>query len=298
LLVRRKVVRYACRHRPGRISGLVVIGGICRLDFILASVPWHRSSTPGRLTGEHMTARKTPPHPPATAALDEYRRKRDFTKTAEPAGSGPRRAGAPTSRFVVQKHAASQLHFDFRLELDGVMKSWAVPKGPSLDPTVKRLAVQVEDHPIEYNAFEGVIPQSEYGGGTVMIWDQGTYGPDRGSASADPDLSDEELLRHGYEHGDSKFVLYGERLRGSWVLVRTRFGRGGSSGKPQWLLIKHRDPSAVPGSDIVADYQTSVVTNRTMEEIAAATPQADGPSSGPRVSATPAKAARARRTRP
>ncbi|MFL5401299.1 MAG: DNA polymerase ligase N-terminal domain-containing protein, partial [Gemmatimonadales bacterium] len=143
------------------------------------------------------------------------------------------------------------------LELDGVMKSWAVPKGPSLDPSVKRLAMQVEDHPIEYNKFEGTIPQGEYGGGTVMLWDRGTYS--YGGTDSDP----MEGLRRGYAKGDLKIVLNGKRLQGSWVLVRMR-----RPGKPQWLLIKHRDEYALPASDIAAETQTSVATGRTMEEIA------------------------------
>lgn len=197
----------------------------------------------------------------ATAApsqLEEYRRKRDFAKTAEPAGgrAAPRRRAL---RFVIQKHAARNLHFDLRLELDGVMKSWAVPKGPSLDPRDKRLAMQVEDHPIEYNTFEGIIPAGEYGGGTVMVWDRGTYTyPEK---TPDP----VERLRQGYERGDLKFELRGKRLRGSWVLVRIRRG---DSSKPPWLLIKHRDEFARPGSDIVAEVVTSVKSGRTMEAIA------------------------------
>ncbi len=209
-------------------------------------------------------------------ALETYRQKRDFTKTSEPAG-GHAGSDAPTRgvlHFVIQKHAASQLHFDLRLELDGVMKSWAVPKGPSLDPTVKRLAMQVEDHPIEYNTFEGTIPEGEYGGGTVMLWDHGTYGPDPANRTpSNEDESDEALLRAAYERGDFKFVLLGERLRGSWVLVRTRFGASKKPQAPnrqQWLLIKHRDEFAEPGGDIVATDVTSVTTGRTMDEIAAA----------------------------
>ncbi|MBA2627650.1 MAG: hypothetical protein H0U85_06530 [Gemmatimonadales bacterium] len=207
------------------------------------------------------TATKTPVAKPAVKAatpkLAEYRRKRDFTRTREPAG-GAAPAGR-TLAFVIQKHAASHLHFDLRLELGGVMKSWAVPKGPSRDPGVKRLAMEVEDHPIEYNKFEGTIPKGEYGGGTVMLWDRGTYGAP-GATSGD-----ETELRRGYEKGDFKFELQGERLRGSWVLVRTRRGE---ERAPQWLLIKHRDEHAEPGSDAVADYNTSVATGRTMDEIA------------------------------
>lgn len=188
--------------------------------------------------------------------LAEYHRKRNFEKTPEPAGrTGRPRRGA--LQFVIQKHAASSLHFDFRLELDGVMKSWAVPKGPSLDPAVKRLAIQVEDHPIEYNAFEGTIPEGEYGGGTVMIWDRGTYTAD------DPSTDPVAELRRGYESGELAFVLQGERLHGSWALIRTRRG-----SRTQWLLLKRRDDYAVAGSDVVAEYTTSVATGRTMEEIA------------------------------
>jgi bifunctional non-homologous end joining protein LigD len=197
-----------------------------------------------------------------SAPLSEYRRKRDFSRTAEPAGTvAPPRKG--TLRFVIQKHAASHLHFDLRLELDGVMKSWAVPKGPSLDPSVKRLAMEVEDHPIDYNTFEGTIPKGEYGGGTVMLWDRGTY-----RADADDDGNDETAIRRGYRNGDIKFTLQGERLRGSWVLVRMR-GRDRGSSKPQWLLIKHRDEEARDDMDVVAETLTSVDTGRTMEEIAA-----------------------------
>ena len=190
--------------------------------------------------------------------LAEYRRKRDFGRTAEPEGGRPKRG--KKLAFVIQKHAASHLHFDLRLELDGVMKSWAVPKGPSTDPTVKRLAMEVEDHPIEYNKFEGTIPKGEYGGGTVMLWDRGTYR--YGGDHPDPI----EGLRRGLAKGDFKFVLEGKRLRGSWVLVRTRRG---DRGKPQWLLIKHRDEHAEEGADVVAEHTTSVATGRTMEEIAA-----------------------------
>jgi bifunctional non-homologous end joining protein LigD len=222
--------------------------------------------------------------------LDEYRHKRDFSKTAEPAGRGAAaRRSSTTLQFVIQKHAATSLHFDLRLELDGVMKSWAVPKGPSLDPAVKRLAMQVEDHPIEYNSFEGTIPKGEYGGGTVMVWERGTYGADRdaGARTAD-DRSDVQVLRDGYERGDLKFVLAGERLQGSWVLVRTRFSRGNSASKPQWLLIKHRDAFARPGFDIVAEEMTSVVTGRTMEQIAAHdAPVAIEPKRPPRTNRAP-----------
>jgi bifunctional non-homologous end joining protein LigD len=228
-----------------------------------------------------------------SAPLSEYRRKRDFSRTAEPAGAvAPSRKG--TLRFVIQKHAASHLHFDLRLELDGVMKSWAVPKGPSLDPSVKRLAMEVEDHPIDYNTFEGTIPKGEYGGGTVMMWDRGTY-----RADAADDGDDESAIRRGYRTGDLKFTLQGERLRGSWVLVRMR-GRATGAAKPQWLLIKHRDDEARDDIDIVAEAMTSVATGRTMEDIAAgrkrsakprgpATASRQAPPSTRKASAAPAR---------
>jgi len=189
--------------------------------------------------------------------LAEYRRKRDFEKTAEPAGGTVAARSKRALHFVIQKHAASHLHFDFRLELDGVMKSWAVPKGPSYDPAVKRLAMEVEDHPIEYNTFEGTIPKGQYGGGTVMLWDRGTYEPEAGGG--------EDALRDGYERGDLKFVMHGKRLRGGWVLVRMRRNE---SGRAQWLLIKHRDETADESYDVTAEATTSVVSGRTMEEIA------------------------------
>jgi bifunctional non-homologous end joining protein LigD len=187
-------------------------------------------------------------------SLREYKRKRDFKKTPEPAGTETK--SAPGRQFVIQKHAASRLHYDFRLEHDGTLKSWAVPKGPSLDPSVKSLAVQVEDHPIEYATFEGVIPQGEYGGGTVMVWDRGTWEPE-----VDPDK--------GLKQGKLKFTLHGEKLHGSWALVRMG-GKAGDDGK-NWLLIKHRDDEAKSGprSDILKRKPRSVATGREMEEIAA-----------------------------
>ena len=203
---------------------------------------------------------------PEHRTLDEYRRKRDFEKTPEPTGTEKRGRHRGALQFVVQKHQASHLHFDFRLELDGVMKSWAVPKGPSLDPAVKRLAIEVEDHPIEYNTFEGTIPEGEYGAGTVMLWDRGTYAA--GDASGDAGA-----LRRGYEQGELEIVLHGERLQGSWALVRTR--RGSRSGA-QWLLIKVRDEHARPGSDVVAEFTTSVATGRTMDAITSGTPPRRG----------------------
>jgi bifunctional non-homologous end joining protein LigD len=193
----------------------------------------------------------------AEAALGDYRRKRDFTKTAEPAGdpAPTRRRAAGAPRFVVQKHAASHLHFDVRLEIDGVMKSWAVPKGPSLDPAQRRLAVQVEDHPVSYNAFEGTIPDGQYGGGTVMLWDRGTYEAVEGGTDA---------LAQGHAAGRLDVVLHGERLRGAWTLVRTR----AVAGRQQWLLMKRDDAHADRATDVVAVETTSVASGRTMEELA------------------------------
>ena len=203
--------------------------------------------------------------PSARAQLTEYRRKRDFSRTKEPSGEKPvAPAKSGRLRFVIQKHAASHLHFDLRLELDGVMKSWAVPKGPSLDPSVKRLAMQVEDHPIDYNTFEGTIPKGEYGGGTVMLWDRGTYTSD----TADSADKEEDAIREGLRRGDLKITFHGDRLHGSFALIRMKYSRdGSSSAKPQWLLIKHRDDYATK-EDVVAENMTSVETGRTMEEIA------------------------------
>jgi bifunctional non-homologous end joining protein LigD len=221
---------------------------------------------PKKIKAQRIRAKRPPSATPAKApstpesSLAEYRQKRDFAKTAEPRGGGARQT--KKLAFVIQKHAASHLHYDLRLELDGVMKSWAVPKGPSLDPSVKRLAMEVEDHPIEYNKFEGTIPQREYGGGTVMLWDRGTYS----YGGSDPDPL--EGLRRGFQKGDLKIVLNGKRLKGSWALVRMRRDQ---PGRAQWLLIKHRDEYAVPGSDVAADYQTSVASGRSMDEIAGGT---------------------------
>ncbi|HEX6249809.1 MAG TPA: DNA ligase D [Gemmatimonadaceae bacterium] len=196
----------------------------------------------------------------AATQLAEYRRKRDFSRTAEPRGDDAEQSPEEGRlRFVIQKHAASHLHFDLRLELDGVMKSWAVPKGPSSEPGVKRLAMQVEDHPISYNEFEGTIPRGEYGGGTVMLWDVGTYSVE----GADDDH--ESAMRERYRKGDVKVTFYGQRVKGSYALVRMK--PRDEDAKPAWLFIKHRDEHAGRG-DIAAEYKTSVVTGRTMDEIA------------------------------
>ncbi len=186
-------------------------------------------------------------------ALKEYRAKRRFHVTPEPAGGEKAAARRRALSFVVQKHRATALHYDFRLEWKGVLLSWAVPKGPSLDPSIKRLAMAVEDHPIEYAKFEGIIPEGEYGGGTVMVWDKGTW------TAESPDV-DAALKK-----GDLKFSLHGKKLRGSWVLVRTR-GRY-QGGKPTWLLIKHRDEFATT-KEIAEEEPRSVVTKRLLVEIA------------------------------
>ena len=213
------------------------------------------SRTAGKQTATKTAGKSTAKRRAGAAPLAEYNAKRDFTRTAEPAGKVPKARGK-SLHFVIQKHAASHLHYDFRLELDGVMKSWAVPKGPSLDPTVRRLAMEVEDHPISYNTFEGTIPKGEYGGGTVMLWDRGTYEPEDGGGA--------ESLRRGYEKGELRFQMHGKRLQGGFVLARLR-----RPGRPQWLLIKRRDDHANADRDITAEETTSVATRRSMEEIAA-----------------------------
>ena len=188
--------------------------------------------------------------------LAKYKEKRNFKVTPEPSGDElAKKAADKPLLYVIQKHRATQLHYDFRLEFEGVLLSWAVPKGPSLDPSVKRLAMQVEDHPVDYGGFEGVIPEGEYGGGTVMVWDTGTWTPE--SQSAD--------VAAALKKGDLKFVLHGKKLHGSWVLVRTR-GFGSSSGK-SWLLIKHRDEFAST-EDIVATEPKSAVSKRLLVDIA------------------------------
>src|SRR5579863_9730582 len=174
----------------------------------------------------------TAPAASARRKLSTYRAKRDFQKTAEPSGSQPV-ARTAQLRFVIQKHAARRLHYDLRLELDGVFKSWAVTRGPSLDPADKRLAVEVEDHPLDYGDFEGTIPQGQYGGGTVQLWDRGYWEPAPGWVPAT-----------ALAAGELKFSLDGQRLHGSWVLVRLRRDRSGSK-RTNWLLIKHRDAAAL-----------------------------------------------------
>src|SRR3984885_12459422 len=224
----------------------------------------------------------------ASDAIDEqlarYREMRDFNITAEPSGKPKAAKAAKTAKnsqpsqstrdtslpeqpqlpFVIQKHAASHLHYDFRLGWNGVLKSWAVAKGPSYVTADKRLAVQVEDHPMEYGGFEGIIPKGQYGGGTVMLWDHGTWEPQPAYPDVDAGLRD----------GSLKFILHGEKLKGKWALVRMKSkpgSRWGNSSKPNWLLIKEHDPFERTDKDpaITEEAPNSVVTGRSIEQIAA-----------------------------
>jgi bifunctional non-homologous end joining protein LigD len=196
-------------------------------------------------------------------ALEEYKRKRKFEDTPEPP---PKVEKQSKHRFVVQRHLATRLHYDFRLEMDGVLKSWAVPKGPSLDPDDKRLAMQVEDHPVSYFDFEGTIPEGNYGAGTVMVWDVGKWEPlspvpVNGEYVPGTEKEADEMLAKG----DLKFRLQGKRLKGDFALVHIKARRPGSRGN-EWLLIKKKDGDVIRGFDI-DKYDTSVLTNRTMAQI-------------------------------
>src|SRR5689334_1942273 len=198
------------------------------------------------------TTKRRPP-----GKLAAYRAKRDFARTPEPAGRVRPRPPAGTQRFVVQRHRARRLHYDFRLEVGGVLASWAVPKGPTLDPKARRAAFHVEDHPIEYLHFEGIIPAGGYGGGDVIVWDTGTWQPHDAGDPPDPDRA----LKAGELH----FDLYGEKLRGRFVLVRT--GRD-ASGKERWLLLHKADEFAVAGWD-AEEHPRSVLSGRTNDEVKA-----------------------------
>jgi bifunctional non-homologous end joining protein LigD len=194
------------------------------------------------------------------AGLEPYRAKRDFNITAEPRGRVAR-GKAKALRFVIQRHAATRLHYDLRLELAGVYKSWAVTKVPSLDPATKRLAVEVEDHPLEYGTFEGIIPKGQYGGGTVQLWDRGTWKPK--SDNPQRDLA----------AGHLKLEMSGKRMFGGWALIRLREQnpKPGRKLRHNWLLVKERDDAAQPGDpDALLAANTSVTTGRTLEEIAGA----------------------------
>jgi bifunctional non-homologous end joining protein LigD len=197
-------------------------------------------------------------------SLKHYREKRNFAVTPEPRPpAGVQENASGEHIFVVQKHDARNLHYDFRLEIDGFLKSWAVPKGPSLDPADKRLAVMTEDHPLEYATFEGGIAEGEYGGGTVMVWDFGWWEPDvawmekaKGGGPTDPEAA--------LAAGDLKFIIHGQKLTGSWALVQMK-GRG----EKNWLLLKHRDEAARPGAIIITEAPDSVATGRSLDQIAA-----------------------------
>ncbi len=190
-------------------------------------------------------------------ALDKYKEKRNASKTPEPFGG---KGDKEVLRFVIQKHAASHLHYDFRLEMEGVLKSWAVPKGPSTDPEIKRLAMMVEDHPYNYRTFEGIIPQGQYGGGTVIVWDEGTYEPSEFKAKTKDEL--EKHLLHDLHSGKLKFILKGKKLKGEFALVKA-YGRGENS----WLLIKIEDKYA--SKDDIVKKDKSVVSKKTLDQVTA-----------------------------
>ncbi len=195
----------------------------------------------------------------ATIKLSKYQEMRDFAQTAEPSGHDAQVVPSDALRFVIQKHAASHLHFDLRLEFEGIFRSWAVPKAPSLDPSDRRMAMEVEDHPLDYGDFEGTIPKGQYGGGTVMLWDRGYWAPEKGF----------EDIGAALAKGELKFVMEGQRMHGSWVIVRLK-GDGRGKAKNAWLLIKHRDRGAVDGNATgPTDADRSVASKRTMADIAA-----------------------------
>ena len=209
--------------------------------------------------------------------LKTYTKKRDFTKTPEPSGKEKVAAGGKLLTFVIQKHAASRLHYDFRLECAGVLLSWAVPKGPSLDPAVKRLAVQVEDHPIAYGGFEGLIPAGQYGGGEVIVWDNGTYCTDSAMpgepAKTAPSklvlsrADQEKEIMAGLKKGKLAFTMFGKKLHGSFTLVRT------ARSEKDWLLIKHKDKFVDTESDIT-EQETSVLSKLTIASLKKSNPEA------------------------
>ena len=196
--------------------------------------------------------------------LEIYWSKRDFTKTNEP--QGRKFSGNKSPIFVIQKHAASQLHYDFRLEINGVLKSWAIPKGPSTDPSIKRLAVPTENHPLEYADFEGIIPAGEYGGGTMIVWDSGTY-----HVILDGANNPEWTISDSQENGLLDIWLEGKKLKGGYTLVRT-----GKGEKPRWLLFKKSDNFAIPDEDITELKPASVLSGKTIEEMKGKSGEANG----------------------
>ncbi len=200
--------------------------------------------------------------------LKEYKRKRDFKITPEPSGaekSSKKKVKTDSLTFVIQKHDASRLHYDFRLEIDGVMVSWAVPKGPSLNPADKRFAAMTEDHPIEYSDFEGIIPEHQYGAGEVIIWDRGVYSPDEGKEYSWDDKAEANArMRKGLKKGKLSFYLKGDKLEGSWTLVW--FGAGKEGKEKDWLLIKHHDEFESAEEDVTEQDQ-SVVSGQTLEDL-------------------------------
>ena len=220
--------------------------------------PTKRSGAPV----EEARARPASREAPAanTASLEKYREKRDFSRTPEP-GPERRRSQETALSFVIQKHSATRLHYDLRLEFDGVLKSWAVPKGPSLNPEDKRLAMLVEDHPLDYASFEGIIPKGEYGAGQVIVWDRGTYWPDEDDESPKDRADAEEQMRRGLEKGKVSVFLRGSKLKGSWALVKI------ARGKNEWLLIKHKDEFA-ESRDVTAE-DRSVISGLTIEDLKA-----------------------------
>jgi DNA ligase D-like protein (predicted 3'-phosphoesterase) len=206
--------------------------------------------------------------PKKAKPLEEYHRKRDFGKTAEPAGKAAKASARDEQRprvFVIQKHDATRLHYDLRLEVEGVLKSWAVPKGPSLNPSDKRLAVMTEDHPLEYGKFEGTIPEGEYGAGAVIVWDGGTY---RNLKLEDPD-HEPLTMAEALESGHVTVWLEGQKLQGGFALIRTRMGRkgGGDDGNDNWLLIKMADEQADPKRDVTKEEPGSILSDATIESL-------------------------------
>ena len=196
-------------------------------------------------------------------ALDEYKRKRRFEDTPEPP---PKLEKKSQHRFVIQKHRATRLHYDFRLEMEGVLKSWAVPKGPSLDPADKRLAMQVEDHPVSYFDFEGIIPEGNYGAGTVMVWDVGTWQPLKEDVKGKLVVATDAEASAMLHKGDLKIRLNGKKINGDFALVRMKSRRPGSKGT-EWLLIKKKDDFVMPGYD-AGNYDESALSEKTLREIA------------------------------